>query len=104
MYKFPYTGKKFIITMDNGLEVINHYLEDGKTIEIEFLSGDLKGIKMQSYYTWKLLSDSNFLISWQEDDKSTIVHCDNFEQKKSYAYYTTMKGEFYVMEGKIASL
>ncbi|ATA18190.1 hypothetical protein EDC48_101341 [Gibbsiella quercinecans] len=102
MKKFPYAGKKFTLTMNNGLEVVNHYLDDGKTIEVEFLSGDLKGEKMQTTFAWKPLSDGNFLISWQENDKSTVVHCDNFEKKKSYAYYTTMKGDFYVMEGKIA--
>ncbi|GAA5106884.1 hypothetical protein GCM10023211_07260 [Orbus sasakiae] len=99
--QFPYAGKSFVIKMNNGLEVKNSYLKDGKQLEVEFLSGDLLGTKMVVTFTWKALPSDNYLISWQESDKSTVVHCDNFIQKKSLAYYTTMKGDFFVMEGVI---
>lgn len=99
--KFPYAGQSFTIQMDNGLEVVNSYSSDGATIEVAFLSGDLKGTVMTVPYTWKPLAGDNYLISWQESDKNTVVHCDNFEQHLSYAYYTTMSGDFYVMEGKV---
>ncbi|WP_413495692.1 MoaF-related domain-containing protein [Morganella psychrotolerans] len=102
--KFPYSGRKFKLTMDNSLSIINNYSNDGKTIEIEFLNGDLKGTTMEVPFTWRQLPDNNFLISWQESTKATVVHCDNFENKKSYAYYTTMDGDFFVMEGTITSI
>lgn len=52
-------------------------------------------------FQWRALADGSFLISWQESDNNTVVHCDNFDTGRSYAYYTTMGGDFYIMEGKI---
>ena len=101
MENFPYAGKKFILTMNTGLKVINNYSSEGKTIEIEFLSSDLVGTKMVVPFTWKEVGADNYLISWQESDGSTVVHCDNFEKLISNAFYTTMDKEFYVMEGTI---
>lgn len=100
---FPYSGKKYRLTLGE-LIVTNEYSTDGKTVQIEFFSSDLKGTKMNVPYSWKELSDGNFLISWQEEDNSTVVHCDNFEKQKSHAFYTTMQGDFYVLEGKIEVL
>jgi len=100
--KFPYSGKEFLIKMDNGLEVKNSYDSDKNIIQVEFLNGDLQGTVMQVPFQWRLLSDGYLMISWQESDNNTVVHCDNFEKKISYAYYTTMGGDFYVMEGKIS--
>ncbi len=99
--KFPYSGKSFIIEMNNGLTVKNSYMEDGKHIEIEFLNSDLKGTKMVVLFKWKSVTSEDFLISWQESDNSTVVHCDNFVKNISNAFYTTSKGEFFVMEGII---
>jgi hypothetical protein len=50
-------------------------------------------------YRWQALTGGNYLMSWQEEDRSTVVHCDNFEAKTSQAFYTTMSGDFYVMSG-----
>lgn len=100
--KFPYAGKTFLIKMDNGLEVKNSYALDKNIIKVEFLNGDLLGTIMHVPFQWRQLSDGYFMISWQESDNNTVVHCDNFDKKISYAYYTTMSGDFYVMEGKIS--
>lgn len=100
---FPFAGKKFRLTLGD-LVVNNHYSDDGKQIYIEFLSGELKGLQMNVDFSWKYLSDNNYLISWQESDQSTVVHCDNFVEQKSHAFYTTMKGEFFVLEGDITPL
>ncbi|EMV0255262.1 MoaF-related domain-containing protein [Vibrio cholerae] len=101
-YKFPYSGQKFIIKMDNGLEVKNTYHDSEEIITVEFLNGEMKGTLMNVPYKWRELTDGNFLISWQESDNNTVVHCDNFSKGISYAYYTTMEGDFYVMEGTLS--
>lgn len=98
---FPHAGKSFTLNLADSLQVINAYSQDGTHVYIEFLNGDQKGTKMDVPFQWKALSDGNFLISWQEADKSTVVHCDNFEQNKSHAFYTMMDGSFFVMEGSI---
>lgn len=98
---FPQAGKSYKIRFSNGLEVINAYAADKNVVFIEFLTGDLTGFKMAVEFQWSALEGGNYLLSWQEDDKSTVVHCDNFEQKLCKAFYTTMKGDFYVMTGEI---
>lgn len=98
---FPQAGKSYQIKFSNGLEVKNSYAVDRNIIEVEFLSGELKGAKMEVPFAWTALPGGNFLLSWQEADKSTVVHCDNFEQKICRAFYTTMKGDFYVMTGDL---
>ena len=98
---FPQAGKTYKICFSTGLEVINAYAPDKNIISVEFLSGELTGFKMSVAFKWTALDGGNFLLSWQEDDKSTVVHCDNFEQKICRAFYTTMTGDFYVMTGEI---
>jgi len=98
---FPYCGKEFTIKMDNGLEVKNSYHNEKNIVKVEFLNGDLKDTVMNIPFKWRQLTDGYFMISWQESDNNTVVHCDNFDKKSSFAYYTTMQGDFYVMEGKI---
>lgn len=98
---FPHAGQAYTITMDNGLVVKNTYHPSDLIVTVEFLNGDLKGTVMDVPFQWRELAESNFLISWQESDNNTVVHCDNFAKGISYAYYTTMSGEFYVMEGEI---
>lgn len=98
---FPHAGKAYKIRFSNGLEVTNTYAADQDLISVEFLSGDLLGTKMTIPFAWTEIEAGNFLLSWQEADQSTVVHCDNFEQQVCRAFYTTMKGEFYVMTGQI---
>ncbi len=98
---FPHAGQSFTLTMDNGLQIINSYRAEKDLIRVEFLSGDLTGTVMEVPFRWRELPDGSFLLSWQESDNNTVVHCDNFNTGISYAYYTTMAGDFYVMEGTI---
>ncbi len=98
---FPHAGKSYTLTMDNGLVVKNSYHPRDEVITVEFLSGDLTGTVMDVPFKWRALDDGSFLISWQESDNNTVVHCDNFGTGVSFAYYTTMSGDFYVMEGRI---
>lgn len=98
---FPKAGKTYKICFSNGLEVINSYAPDKNIIFVEFLTGELTGFKMDVAFEWTALAGENFLLSWQEADKSTVVHCDNFAEKICRAFYTTMKGDFYVMTGEI---
>lgn len=79
--KFPYAGQSFTIKMDNGLEVKNAYHASENTITVEFLNGELRGTIMNVPFQWRSLADGYFMISWQESDKNTVVHCDNFEKK-----------------------
>jgi uncharacterized protein YigE (DUF2233 family) len=99
---FPYAGRDF--TVNYGGEIIfrNSYSADGSTIEVEFLAGEMKGQIMSMPFSWQALPEGIFLIWWQEEDKSTIVHCDDFYHGKTKTFYTKTDGSFYVLDGVIS--
>ncbi|AXW87927.1 hypothetical protein AU509_14890 [Lonsdalea britannica] len=98
---FPYAGSSFVITFNPQLVIKNTYSTEGDKVTAEFMTGDMAGTIMTIPFQWESLPDDYFLIAWQEEDKSTVVHCDNFVKKTSRAFYTMMDGSFYVMKGEI---
>ncbi|WP_343665982.1 MoaF-related domain-containing protein [Paraburkholderia tropica] len=99
---FPYAGRSFIVKYSEELVFRNTYSPDGKIVTAEFLAGEIAGTKMSMPFAWQALEGGNFLLSWQEVNKSTVVHCDNFEAKTTRSFYTMMNGSFFVMEGVIS--
>jgi hypothetical protein len=98
---FPFAGRSFVVKYSDELVFRNTYSSDGTTITAEFLAGDMAGEKMSMPFLWQALEGDNFLLSWQEENKSTVVHCDNFKGKTTKSFYTMMDGSFFVMEGLI---
>ena len=96
---FPYAGRSFVVTYSTSLIFRNTYSEDGTHVTAEFLAGNHPGQKMTMPFQWEALPGGDFLLSWQEEDKSTVVHCDNFEALTTRSYYTMMNGSFYVLSG-----
>lgn len=99
---FPYAGRSFVVNYGAELVFRNTYSADGKFVTAEFMTGSMVGAKMTMPFQWQALQGDNYLLSWQEDDKSTVVHCDNFEAKTTQSFYTMMNGSFYVMSGAIS--
>ncbi|ACB95093.1 MoaF-related domain-containing protein [Beijerinckia indica] len=99
---FPYAGRSFVVNYGGDLVFRNTYADDGTTVTAEFLQGPQKGARMTVPFKWTALEGGFHLLSWQEKDKSTVVHCDNFEAKTTRSFYTMMDGSFYVMSGTIS--
>jgi hypothetical protein len=99
---FPFSGRSFVVNYGDGLVFRNSYSEDGATVTAEFLDGPQKGNTMTMPFKWTALAGGEYLLSWQEDDNSTVVHCDNFDAKITRSFYTMMDGSFYVMSGVIS--
>ncbi len=99
---FPYAGREFTVNYGGDLIFKNIYSEDGKYVTAEFLAGAMAGAKMTVPFSWQALPAGDFLLWWQEDDKSTIVHCDNFDAKKTKTFYTKLDGSFFVLDGVIS--
>ncbi|MCP1237778.1 hypothetical protein NKW55_14460 [Gluconobacter kondonii] len=99
---FPYAGRSFVVNYGENLVFRNTYTDDGTTVTAEFLEGPKAGTRMTMPFKWIVLEGGNYLLSWQEEDKSTVVHCDNFEERTTRSFYTTMSGGFYVLSGTIS--
>src|SRR5690349_16038889 len=101
---FPYAGRTFVVKYNDEMVFRNSYSSDGKLVTAEFVAGTSAGTQMTIPFQWKALQGGHFLISWQEDDSSTVVHCDNFEENTTRCYYTMMNGSFYVMSGFLSEM
>ncbi|MBS1095813.1 MoaF-related domain-containing protein [Gluconobacter wancherniae] len=99
---FPYAGRSFVVNYGENLVFRNTYADDGTTVTAEFLTGPQTGTKMTVPFKWTALEGGFYLLSWQEEDQSTVVHCDNFEARASRSFYTMMNGNFYVLSGTIS--
>jgi hypothetical protein len=101
---FPYAGRSFVVKYSDEMIYRNSYSSDGKLVTAEFIAGTMTGTQMTMPFRWTTLQGGNFLISWQEDDKSTVIHCDNFEANTTQCFYTMMDGSFYVMSGALSEI
>jgi hypothetical protein len=99
---FPYAGRSFVVNYGEDLVFRNTYADDGTTVTAEFLKGPQTGARMTVPFKWTALEGGFYLLSWQEEDKSTVVHCDNFEARTTRSFYTMMDGSFYVLSGTIS--
>lgn len=97
--EFPYAGRSFTVCYGEGLTFRNAYSPDGKSVTVEFLDGPMKGQISISAFNWVALAGGEYLLSWQEESKSTVVHCDNFAKGTTRSFYTVMDGSFYQLSG-----
>jgi len=99
----PFAGKTFEVRYD-GLTALNIYADDGLSLRYEIIDGNLKGVSGQVNYEWKAISQSVFVITWQEYDGATVVHIDDFAAATSLSFYTTPKLDFYRLEGSLRQI
>ncbi|MFZ6647761.1 MoaF-related domain-containing protein [Undibacterium sp. TJN25] len=99
---FPYAGRSFVVNYGENLVFRNTYSADGKMVITDFLAGDMKGAQMTMPFQWRALEGGDFVLSWQEGDKSTVVHIDNFAAGTTQSFYTMMNGQFYRLTGTIS--
>lgn len=97
---FPYAGKVFEVCYD-GLSATNSYDADGKHVTYRITSGPLEGRTGTVNFAWIDMGEGTFAISWQEEDLSTVVHLDNFEEGTSFAFYTSSTQELYRLQGRL---
>jgi hypothetical protein len=96
----PFAGKTFEVRYA-GLTAINAYADDGCNMRYEITDGPYKGAKGEVKYEWQHLGRGLFAISWQEADRSTVVHIDDFYEGTSHSFFTTAQLEFHRLEGTL---
>lgn len=95
----PFVGKTFIFEYD-GFIARDTFISDTE-VAYEVLSGPATGIRGNAIFTSRKVSDTQYLITWQEDDGGTVVHLDDFEKGLSFSHYTNADHAFFVMDGRI---
>ena len=95
----PFVGKTYLFEYE-GFVARDTFISENE-VAYEVLSGPAAGIRGSAVFTTRQVSDSQYLITWQEDDGGTVVHLDDFEKGLSYSHYTNARHEFFVMDGYI---
>ncbi|ODV43560.1 adenylate cyclase [Cupriavidus sp. UYMMa02A] len=96
----PFAGKTFEVRYA-GLTAINAYADDGIHMRYEITEGAFAGATGEVAYTWRHLADEIYAISWQEADRATVVHIDDFAAGTSHSFYTAPSSDFYRLEGSL---
>ena len=99
-----FVGHTFRIQYGPAMTVLNTYAEDGRTMRYEVTEGEHAGATAEVQYTAVELAPGLFALSWQEADKGTVVHIDNFAAGTSRTFYTTAELGFLRMEGSLTQL
>lgn len=93
----PFVGKTYLFEY-GGFVARDTFISENEVV-YEVLSGPAAGIRGRAIFTTRQVSDSQYLITWQEDDGGTVVHLDDFEKGLSFSHYTNARLEFFVMDG-----
>ncbi|OJA24538.1 adenylate cyclase [Burkholderia ubonensis] len=96
----PFAGKTFEVRYDS-LTAINAYADDGVHMRCEITEGDFTGAKGEVAYTWQYVAGEIYAISWQEADRATVVHIDDFAAGTSRSLFTASSLDFYRLEGSL---
>ncbi len=99
----PFAGKTFEVSYD-GLTAINAYTGDGVHMRYEITGGDFTGAKREVAYTWQHIAGETYAISWQEANRATVVHIDDFASGTSRSFLTAPSLEFFRLEGSLRAL
>ncbi|CAA2101825.1 MoaF-related domain-containing protein [Variovorax paradoxus] len=97
----PFAGRTFEVHYGDKMTALNIYAADGLTMRYEVTAGPFKGATAEVRYRAEALGAGLYALSWQEADKGTVVHVDDFEVGHSFSYYTTAALEFVCMTGSL---
>lgn len=99
----PFVGKTFKINYGM-FTAINSYDDDGIHMSFQITEGSLAGLTGTISYKWEHVADDIYVISWQEDDRSTVVHVEDFTNGTSRSFFTTQSLDFYRVQGSISEI
>ncbi|MDN7588320.1 MoaF-related domain-containing protein [Burkholderia seminalis] len=99
----PFAGQTFEVRYD-GLTALNAYDEDGLRLRYEITEGPYAGAKGEVEYTWQPVTGETYAIAWQEADRATVVHIDDFAAGTSRAFFTASSLDFHRLEGSLRAV
>ena len=97
----PFVGRTFEVRYGDTMTALNIYAADGQTMRYEVTAGAFTGATAEVRYQAEQLASGLYALSWQEADKGTVVHVDDFEAGHSRSYYTTAGNDFVRMAGTL---
>ncbi|MGF6771912.1 hypothetical protein P3T18_004399 [Paraburkholderia sp. GAS199] len=99
----PFAGKSFEVRYE-GLTALNIYADDGVSMRYEITEGPYAGAQGHVQYTWHQVAPRTYAIVWQENDRSTVVHIDDFGNGTSLSFFTTAQLDLHRLQGSLRQL
>ncbi|HDR9028176.1 TPA: adenylate cyclase [Burkholderia vietnamiensis] len=99
----PFAGKTFEVRYD-GLTALNAYDEDGRHMRYAITDGPYAGATGEVEYTWQPVAADTYAIAWQEADRATVVHIDDFAAGTSRTFFTAASLDFHRLDGSLRAV
>jgi hypothetical protein len=96
-----FVGRTYEVRYGETMTALNIYAPDGQTMRYEVTAGPFKGATAEVRYQAEEIGPGLYALSWQEADKGTVVHVDDFAAGHSRSYYTTAGHAFVRMAGAL---
>lgn len=87
-------------TLNYGSFIVEDTFTD-KSITFNIISNSSGPHKGTVPYQYEALGDGKYILSWEEQDGSTVVHFDDFKNNLSRSYWTTPQNKLIRMKGTI---
>ena len=99
----PFAGKTFEVRYD-GLTALNAYDADGRHMRYAITEGPYAGAAGEVEYTWQPVAADTCAIAWQEADRATVVHIDDFAAGTSRTFFTAASLDFHRLDGSLRAV
>ena len=98
MSKYPPTGESWIF--DIGPAQILHQYNCDKSMHYQIMSGEFAGLE-ETVAIEVIKAGGGYLVSWQEANKTTVVHWEDFGQGVFKSFVTLPDLNFVHFTGKM---
>lgn len=97
-----FIGKKYNVSYVGGPSLRLEF-KSATALEGTVLAGPNKGQVLKITYTAKEVAPSVYILTWQDADKTSVTHVDDFSRMVSYSNVTMPNGSFTNMVGRLAT-
>jgi len=95
-----FVGNKYKVAYAGGPSLLLDF-KSATFMEGPFLEGPSKGQKLSITFTAREITDGVYMLYWQEQDKTTVVHVDDFRKMVSYSNITLPDDTFLNFSGPL---
>jgi hypothetical protein len=107
MQPFPAIGTVYEANFNDGMILVHlDFADDGPHMTFSDAGSNMPGMKPSETITYTAVEvrPQVYLVSWQEQDKMTVVHLEDFERGIIRTHITAPTGEFYQFAGTLKRL
>lgn len=95
-----FAGHKYTVVYRDGPSLLLDF-KSASMMEGTFLAGPSKGQKLSINFKATEVAPRVYMLTWQEADKTTVVHVDDFNKMLSLSNVTLPDGTFLTMTGAL---